>query len=543
MGKNKNRNRRNQSIKAEVLLNPNETTVVRMGADFSGSGGVYTPMFSSYYNGEKNLGAIGPIKNYRPNYEALRLRSWQSYYESEVSHTIVNSYIKWVIGKGLKLQCEPLVEVLNQEGIELDRQSFCKSVEARYIAWSKSSMSDYSGMKSKNELSAIAFKNADLGGDVLVILRYINNCVKLQLIDASHIISPNTGGSEMFPQVLSNGNKILNGIEFSPSGEHIAFYVRDCNLSFERIEAKNSLGLTCAFIYYGSEYRLDNVRGVPKLSSVLEKIASLERYASATLGSAEERQKIAYVMEPELMATPQNPLQSNMVKAHDYYKGSSQIPVTAEGKEIANTIAVSTQKQTFLMPPGIKMKSIESKQELFFKEFHTTYVELICACLGIPSNVAMMLYTESFSASRAALKDWEHTLHVTRNYFSTGFEQYIFNFWLETEILKNKIQAPGYLKAKISGNYMVLEAYRSVRFVGAPVPHIDPLKEVQAERLKLGAAAASYPLTTAEAATENLNGGESAANVQQFSEEIDMMRKLKIETPNTPKVLKKKTPQ
>lgn len=518
-----------RKTKAEAAVVVQDNNAPMKSADFTGAGGVYTPLYAVSFTGEKNLGAVGPIRNYRPSYEALRLRSWQSYYESEVSHTIVNAYIKWVIGKGLKLQCEPLTKVLIQEGIkDFNPSEFCSVVESRYQAWSKSKMSDFSGMKSKNELSAVAFKNADLGGDVLVILRYIDNCVKVQLVDASHIISPGMG-TEYFPQYLSNGNKIQNGIEFAPNGEHVAYYIKDWQLNFQRVEAKNSAGLTTCFLYYGSEYRLDNVRGVPKLSNVLEKLASLERYASAALGSAEERQKIAYVMEPELMASPQNPLQKDMAIAHDYYKGiNSQIPVDMMGQEMANTVAVSTNKQTFLMPPGIKMKSMESKQELFFKEFHQTNVELICACLGIPPNVAMMLYTESFSSSRAALKDWEHTLQVARNYFSNGFEQRIFNFWLETEILKNKIQAPGYIKAKMEGNYMVLEAYRSVRFAGAPVPHIDPLKEVMAERAKLGDAAKDMPLTTLEAATENLNGGESSANVQQFSDELKLTKEKGI---------------
>jgi capsid protein len=534
--RNKHKNKNNQKNSIQVIPKETDSKVVRMSTDFTGSGGVYTPLFAVSFNGEKTLGSVGPIRNYRPNYEALRLRSWQSYYESEVAHSIINAYNKWVIGKGLKLQCEPLKDVLKLEGIEFDAHEFSKTVEARYLAWSKSKMSDYAGMKSKNKLSATSFKNADLGGDVLVILRYIDNCVKIQLVDASHVVSP-AMGTEYFPQFLSNGNKILNGIEFLPSGEHAAYYVRDWQMNFTRVPAKNSMGLNCAFLYYGSEYRLDNVRGVPKLSNVLEKIATLERYAAAALGSAEERQKIAYVMEPELMANPQNPLQKDMLKSYDYNKGiSSQIPVDMEGKELANTIAATTNKQTFLMPPGIKMKSMDSKQEIHFKEFHSTNVEIICSCLGIPPNVAMMLYTESFSSSRAALKDWEHTLNVARDHFSTGFEQPIFNFWLETEILKNKIQAPGYIKAKMEGNYMVLEAYRSARFVGAPVPHIDPLKEVMAERAKLGDAGASLPMTTLEAATENLNGGESSANVQQFAAELENAKKLKIVVPEQTKI-------
>jgi hypothetical protein len=60
------------------------------------------------------------------------------------------------------------------------------------------------------------------------------------------------------------------------------------------------------------------------------------------------------------------------------------------------------------------------------------------------------------------------------------------------------------------------------------VPHIDPLKEVMAERAKLGTAADAIPLTTVEDATRNLNGGDSDSNMTQFADEYQTAKKLKI---------------
>lgn len=503
-------------------------------ADYSVTGGTYTPLYSFSFTGEKNLGEIGPLKNYRPNYEILRIRSWQAYYESEIAQTVLNRFETWVIGKGLKLQCEPLKEVLKEEGIDLDSQKFSKTVEARYQAWRKSKMSDYTKMQNVNMISSTGFKNAKLGGDVLVVLRYVNDCLNVQLIDATHVVSPQYG-TEYWPQVLSNGNTILNGIEFSPTGEHVAYHVRDYMLNFTRISAKgNSSGLQTAFLYYGSRYRLDNVRGVPALSNVLETLKKLERYKEATVGSAEERQKIVMFIKHGVASTGENPMKSDVAKAFDYDRGTSNLlPVDVNGRTLANTIGVSTNKQVFNMPNDSELKSLESKAELHFGEFYKVNIELICSCLGIPPNVAMSMYTESFSSSRAALKDWEHSLEVARDKHSLEFEQPIFNFWLETEILKGKIDAPGYLKAKVDNNYMVLEAYRSVRFVGAAVPHIDPLKEVMAERAKLGDSATAIPLTTVEAATERLNLGESYSNIEQFAEEKNKCTELGIESPKS----------
>jgi capsid protein len=496
-------------------------------ADFYGNG-TYSPLFSVFYNGEKNLGEIGPIKNYRPDYEALRLRSWQSYFESEITQTIMKKLNRWVIGKGLKLQAEPLKKILEMEKIEFNSQEFCETVEARWNAYKRSKFADYCNMQNLDFLSKTAWNNAKIGGDVLVILRYINNIIKVQLVDASHVMSP-VYGTEFFPQELPNGNKILNGIELAPNGEHVAYYVRTYPYNFERIKAKNSQGLTIAYLVYGNKYRLDNVRGVPLIAIVLETLKKLERYKEATVGSAEERQKIAFTIEHEAYSTGENPLLKQMSQAFDYNALNNDLPVDSNLTQLANTVAATTNKSTFNLPLGAKLKSLESKNELHFKDFYSINIDIVCGCLDIPPDVARSLYNSNFSASRAALKDWEHTLNVTRYEFATEFYQPIYEFWLETEILKNKIQAPGYLKAKMENNQMVLEAFRSARWAGATVPHIDPLKEVEAERAKLGPLAQNVPLTTIEAATEALNGGEARSNMDQFAKELDHAKQLKLD--------------
>jgi capsid protein len=110
----------------------------------------------------------------------------------------------------------------------------------------------------------------------------------------------------------------------------------------------------------------------------------------------------------------------------------------------------------------------------------------------------------------------------------TEFYQPIYEFWLHVQILQNKVTAPGYLLAFVERNRMVLVSYRMTRWVGASVPHIDPLKEVNAERAKLGASAKDIPLTTVERATEVLNSGDSDQNMAQYAEELKLSKDLGI---------------
>lgn len=484
--------------------------------------------FSLPFNGEKNLGELGPIKSYLPDWPKLRLRSWQLYLESEVAQTILGKFETWTIGKGLKLQAEPNKDLLMSLGIDLDTKKFSKSIETRFAAWAKSKRSDYSKKVNYNTLQAQALKNAIIGGDVLVIMRYDGKNISIQLIDGANVVSP-LNWSSFFPTALANGNIIKDGIEVSPTGEHVAYYVRKPGLLFEteRVAAYGEIsGLRMAFMVYGLEYRLDSVRGLPMLSVVFETIKKLERYKEATVGSAEERQKIVYYIKHGVSSDGSSPLMKEIRKARSQDGNTDEIPIDVQGNELANTIAATTNKQTFNMTQDSELDSLESKNELYFKEFYSVNAELICSSIGIPPDVAFSNYKSNYSSSRAAIKDWEHSLNVRRAKFAQEFCQPIYDFFLYIEANAVKIQAPGYIKAVKNDDYLALEAYSTARFVGAQVPHIDPLKEVQAERAKLGDLGINIPLTTVEQATENLNGGDSAANMVQFSEELEESKKL-----------------
>lgn len=484
--------------------------------------------FSVSYNGEKNLGELGPIKNYVIDYQALRARSWQAYLESEVAQTVIRRYTLWVVGAGLKLQSEPQKMILESEKININLEDFTRIVEARFKVYSENEMSTYSSMLSLHALAEEAYINAIVGGDVLVVIRYEDNQIKTQLIDGAHIDNPLGLRYEDNSFYYQNGNRIQNGIEIDATGKHVAYHVRTAFNKFERIAAiGEKSNMKMAFMIYGLKYRLNSVRGIPLIVAVMETMKKLERYKEATVGSAEERQKIAYFFEHQIASTGESPLGKALAKAYNP-DSPTDLPVDNSGNQLANTVAATTNKQVFNMPQGSTVKHIASDNELNFKDFYLTNFDLVCATVGIPPNVASSKYDSNYSASRAAVKDWEHTINVARKKFKEQFYQFIYNVWLHKEILDNKIQADGYLRAYLDNNLMVLAAYRSARFVGANVPHIDPLKEVNAEREKLGDLAKNIPLTTVEAATEALNGGESMNNVEQFSKEMEHANKLNI---------------
>lgn len=486
------------------------------------SSGTYRPIYYQSYDGEKNLGEIGPLVKYCVDYESLRLRSWKSFMDSEITQTIIRKFGIWVVGDGLKLQCEPSNYILESEKIKLDVEKFNETVESRWKIFSSSKMADYSGTNSLTKIANEAFINTRVGGDVLVILRIVNGSVKVQLIDGSHVQSP-------YGLSYTNENyRIIDGIKIDKTGSHISYFVRGGDFDFQEIPAFVN-GQKMAFMVYGLRYRMDNIRGIPAISSVLETISKLERYKEATVGSAEEVAKIAYQIVHQAYSDGTNPMLQNLVKGFDLDAKGAGLPVDEAGVQLANKLAVTTNKQAFNNPVGAEIKTMSTgNKELYFKDFYSMNINMVASTMGIPPDVALSKYDSNYSASRAAIKDWEHTLNVDRGSFSEQFYQPIFNLFLHLEILKNKISAPGYLTAVAKGNEMVVEAYRVARWIGANVPHIDPMKEVQAERLKLGKSAESIPLTTVEQSIERLGGGDSNSVLEQFAKEYKKADDLEI---------------
>ena len=478
------------------------------------SHGYYGGVYSISFDGEKNLGEVGPAINYHLDYTKLRVRSWQAYLESELAQIILDRVNVWVIGKGLKLQSQPSKQTLLSEGINFNSEAFNKVVEARFGTWANSKQSSYSGNETLNDIQSEAFKNCNIAGDVLQVIRYQKGKVTVQNIDANSIYC-------MTLMKSSRGNKIVNGVEIDGKGKHVGYWYTETDTQKSSFISayETTTGLRVAWLVYGNKYKIDSVRGLPAIAQSLESIKKTERYKEATVGAAEEVSKIALQIVHDSFSDGESPLTQNTMDALDVGV-VKKIPSTTEGDALANKITATTNKTAINNPVGAKIETInQSNNTIAFKEFYGTMAEYICASMMIPPNVAFSLYNDSFSASRAATKDWEHTIEYKRSYFQSQSYDYIYRFWFHMEVLNNKIQAPGYFQAFQNGNHMVVDAYLNCRFTGPMFPHIDPLKEVKAEREKLGELGKHIPLTTVEMATEVLNGGESTSNMEQFSEE------------------------
>lgn len=236
--------------------------------------GISYPIITRKYDGEKTPGELGVIFKNELDYKALRLRAYDAEIKTDIVRIITSKFFKWVVGNGLKLQAEIQKDLLEAENITADWSKIQTQIESRFAIWSNSKMSDYSELLDLHQIAYQAKSAAFLGGDCLVIMRYIDGVLKCQLIDGEHICQPSY---DFIKIAEENGNSIKHGVEVDARGRHIAFYVKQKSGEFERVLAKGEKSnRVLAWMVYGDKNRIDHVRGIPKIAQILEKVNKLE---------------------------------------------------------------------------------------------------------------------------------------------------------------------------------------------------------------------------------------------------------------------------
>lgn len=475
------------------------------------------------YDGEKTFGELGRPINYQADFRSLAIRSWQSFYESDITQIIVSNYLSWAIGDGLMLECEPVSRLIKRFDPNFDRDQFVDDVEMLWKLYSEDKIVSHNKMQDLHQLAWEAEMNAIIGGDCLVIMRFENNYPTIQLIDGLHVSTPMSG--TWIADAKKRENKIKNGVEINSKGTHIAYYVHKGEMKYERVLATHiKTKRPAAWLVYGKKYRTNDVRGMPLFAVVVESLKKLDRYKDASISSAEERAKIVYSIQHSKDSTGENPLNAAVRASVSTGQGNKEETEKYPGDQEATKLAMTTGNTAINLPVGSELKALKSDSEGQFTDFFTPNFDLICASFEIPPEVALAKYNSNYSASRMAVKTWEHKVKISRNKFTKQFYKPTYDFWLDMEILKGMVIANGYITARISNQWVILKAFKNSSFDGVNMPQVDPVKEVKAELMKLGES--TLPISTREKVSKALGAGDWRNNVDRFKEENDHAKEL-----------------
>jgi capsid protein len=502
------------------------------------NGADYDKMSESfgYYTGSTIPGTMSMPRPWKLDYYALRERSWQAYTENELASAFLDRLRHFVINTGLRMQYEPS-NILEDLGINFpdDDRNF---IERDFAVYASSPAASLDNKRDLHTLADEAYLNMNAAGDLLVILHIDNGEIKIQHIDGKNLVTPSDRATLL--AAATKRNQIIDGVEYDKKGREVAYYVRqDISyvsaltgsmknpFSFERVPARGPSGRLIAFRPNRNNQRIGGARGKPLLSPVLQNLEITRRYKLAELLAAEVNAQFVMAIEHKEFSSGQNPLQKLPYGGGRHTDGQAQELAggwsTDSGDKIAGKVTNTTPGLMINLGRGQEIKGVDAKRpNVDGAAFINMMNQDTSAGIGIPHEVAKMLFSTSYSASRAALEMFKIIIQFERKQFTAQYYAPIAIERMRMRALTGKIKMPKqYTNAIITRDETLLSAFETFRFTGVVVPHIDPLKEVNAAIARIGAL-----LSTRERETEALGVGDFEANAKRLKKEKDILDSL-----------------
>ncbi len=475
------------------------------------------PAYYTIDDGTKFAGGFGPTLVPVADYWTLRARSAQLFETNLYARGIVRRFLTNVINTGLHLECIPEESILGFEEDALAEWS--ETVEIRWNLWEVCPwLCDHREQQTFGAIQAAAYAEALISGDVLVVLRqdHGTGLPRVQLINAAAVQTP----IDHKPQ---RGNRIVHGVELDAQDRHVGYWVRQrepgSSYAFrsKRLPAwGEKTGRRIAWLVYGTDRRLDDVRGKPILSLVLQSLKEIDRYRDAVQRKAVLNSMLALFIKKGADKMGTLPLTGGAVRAETVTRvDDTGAPRSYKAAELIPGLVLEELQQGE-EPVGFDSKGIDEK----FGDFEEAIVQAFAWALETPPEILRLAFSNNYSASQAAINEYKMFLNRVRHDFGAAFCAPIYQEWLVSEALNGKIDAPRLLEAwRDRTQYDVFGAWVASEWAGQIKPAVDLSKLVKG----YDAMVASGFITRDRAARE-LTGTKFSRNAKRLRIENEQLR-------------------
>lgn len=438
----------------------------------------------------------------------LRERSRDLYYNSPVATSAINRNVVHVVGSGLRIA--PRI-AWRQLGISKERaDDLAADIKFRFNTWAASKACDVTGQNNFFELQQIAFTGYLVAGEVFALPAYIDsgrrNELCIRLVEGDLCVNPGTTGETyaMEATCKETGNRIFNGIEVDASGRVAAYHFvsqfKDSHLPKEwvRVPATGAATGNPNVLHVFSASRPTQYRGVPYLAPVIDTVKQLTRYTDAEIMAAVINGLFSVFITTEDASEPDFGLDGDPMAA-----GSGEAPLADDELKLGNG-------NIGFLKPGERVEVVDAKRpNTSFDAFTGAMAKQIGAALNIPSELLLMQFTASYSASRGALLEAWNSFTMSREWFAADFCQPVYELWLAECVSKGYIDMPGFFDDEV-----VRAAWCGADWTGPAPGQLNPTVEVEAAVRKMAAG-----LSTGEREAMAMNGSDYMENVEQLATE------------------------
>lgn len=436
-----------------------------------------SPWEHSIYDGGKFFGGFGTTQIQWTDYWTLRQRSAQLFNENLYARGLIRRLITNEINTGLTPEAAPDEQIIGVPEESLNDWS--ELVENRHSIWAKNpKLCDWKQRDTFGAIQRNKRLEALVEGDVLVVLRFPRQTglPAIQLIPGGKVQTP-LGGQ----QNVRKGHEIRHGVELDAQGRHVAFWVRQKDGTSKRLPAfGEKTGRRIAWLEYGTERRLDEVRGQPLLSLVLQSLKEIDRYRDST-------QRKAVI----------NSILAMFIKKTEDKMGTLPVTGGAVRRDQATVTDSSGEQRKFNIAtqiPGMVMEELQTGEEPVqmggqgtdtnFGVFEEAIIQAVAWANEMPPEILRLAFSNNYSASQAAINELKIYLNMRWSIEGESFCGPIYVEWLISETLAGRVSAPGLLEAwRDPQKFDVFGAWVAADWYGAIKPSTDMLKQVKGSDL------------------------------------------------------------
>lgn len=475
---------------------------------------------AKYYGGLSNYGYSKYIANTR-----TRQNARSAFHDSPEAKAVVNRFADTVVDTGLKLECTPNAEIL---GISREEaESWARDVEARFDMWASSKESDRRGLSNFYQTQRLYQISQQRDNDQFARFYYSKDRNLSSPLQVS-VIDPNQIAGDSITSTWTQSS-LRDGIERNEKGEEVAYHVRFRNeksgeIDTQRVPKKGRISKRTMMIHgFAAEYA-GQKRGYSRLEHVLQEFEEITDFKLSTIKKAISQSQITMYVKPSNENPASNPLEDlASFKSGPTVADPAEIatkqgapvdlagcPVTYDNVPEA-TLQIPGEVGVFNLNKGEDLKTFPTQASSeAFNEFIEAYMSYVSASSGMPLEVLLMKFGQNYSASRGALLLFWRVVQIWRNEMTVDFLNPVFESWLSEEIAAGRIKAPGFKDPVLK------KAWIQNRWVGAPMPNIDPQRTAKAEMMYLEMGA-----TNLDRVARDFNGSDGASNRQKLARQYD----------------------
>lgn len=482
-----------------------------MMASASTVGQWHQPLSHGWHDGEKFAGGFGATQLLATDYWTLRQRSEQLFKTNIYARGIISRFVTNEINTGLHLEAIPEESILGRA--EGDLESWSEEIENRFALWAKTpALCDRRGFETFGAIQAQARTEALISGDCLVVIEQ-DRRTKLPTVRLY------SGACVRTPMDIKaqRGHEIKHGVEVDEVGRHMAYWIRKDDGKAKRLPAfGEKSGRRIAWLVYGTRKRIGEVRGEPLLSAVLQSLREIDRYKDSTqrkallgslwLGWIEKEQDKAgsgFMGRSRVSATTRS--QTDNTGQHRRFSVAEQVPgmfaqELQHGERVKFQNAVSTDEK--------------------FSDFESAILYGIAWSLEVPPEILTLSFNANYSASQAAINEFKMYLDRARVDFADALCAPVYQEWLLSEVLNERVQAQGLLEAwRDPMKSDVFAAWIASDWAGHIKPSTDILKQARGLEFAVG-----MGLIDLDRATREFSGMKFSKVVKRLKSQVARLK-------------------